>query len=76
MNREDRKTLKGIVESLEKATADLEELSSDLNDRLCSVQEYFSEGPTVERLEEEIELIDAAMGLADEAATSPGEMVE
>jgi len=58
LNREDRKTLKDYLMSLESIAQGLDELRGDLEERSGNVQEHFDGGPVVDGLEEDITAIE------------------
>ena len=75
MNRNDRHILSKHIKKLEEVLEGLNEIMEDLEGRLESLQEHFSESPVSEGLEEEISVLDTGINDLETLIEELGELV-
>ena len=74
MSREDWERRDEVLELLNQARDILEEIVSDLDDRISNIEEYFSSSPVLEQLESRRDSIENAINSIEDAISELEEM--
>jgi methyl-accepting chemotaxis protein len=75
MNNEERKKLNAILETIQGAMTELEEMKDEIQQKAENVAEYFPDSEKAQKLEEEAERLDEAFSKLEEACGDIEEVV-